>query len=647
MNFNSIRSNAKLLSVLLAFAWVISACVKTEFDEPPTGGAPVNITANTTIAAIKALHNGSNVVISDTSTAIIKGQVIMDDKSGNFYKTIVIQDATGGIEVKFNDGYLYNKYPIGRNVYIKCAGLLISDYNGVKNLNGGIIIENGVPSTRGLTSDQAELQVFKGEFEALIAPKVKKVNELLTADISTLVQLEDMEFAAADANQPYADAVSQSTVNRTIQDCNQAELFLRTSGFANFASANTPIGKGTITGVYSVFRNDQQFYIRDTNDVQMTGPRCGVNPNLSGISIADLRAAFASGSTSGPQDKKISGVIISDKDFVNTDVRNVVIQDGNAGIAVRFSAIHTFAKGDKIDIDVSGLELSEFNGLLQINNVPANNAIKTGTGTITPRVATITDILANKEAWESTLIQVKGAMFTSTGTYNGSKNLQDATGTMAVFTRGAATFSGNPIPSGTIELTAIVSQFTDPQLIMRSPADVSGGTTGGGGGGGTNVDLINEAFDGVTNNGAVSITGWQNIAAKGTRTWLGKTFMTEKYVQATSFNSTEAEEDMWLISPPITLTTQKTLNFSTAMAFYKHDGLTVLYSSNFDGTNVGTATWQPLTATLANATSGDNTWVVSGPVALPIAPKGYIAFRYVGTGAANTTTYRVDNISVQ
>jgi Family of unknown function (DUF5689) len=634
------------LLALLAFA---PACVKTEFDEPPVGGSPVSVTANTTIAEIKKLYNGSRLTIADEK--IIKGQVIMDDKSGNFYKTIVIQDATAGIELKFSDGYLYNKYPIGRNVYVNLKGLLLSDYNGVLSINGGTIVENGVASTVGITSAQADKQVFKGEFEALIAPKVKKINELLSADISTLVKLEGVEFTGADANQPYADASNQVTVNRIIEDCNQLTVILRSSGFSNFAASNTPSGKGEIVGVYSVFRQDQQFFIRDTNDVKLNGPRCGVNTNLTGINIGDLRTQFASGNTVAPADKKITGTVISDKSTNHTDTRNLIIQDGTGGVVARFTAAHSFNVGDQVDIDVSNRTMSQFQGTLQIEAIPANAAIKIGTATATPKELTISELKTNFGKYESTLVKIKAATFTTTGTYSGSKILMDATGDITHFTRGLATFSASNMPTGTIELVGIAGFFnTTQQVSIRSTADVTGGTPGGGGGtgGGTVVTSVNEPFDGVTNNAPFAATGWTNVAVKGTRTWLGKTFQTDKYAQATSFGSTDAEDEMWLISPPIDLSAAKTLNFRTAIAFYVHDGLSVVMSTNFDGTNVTGATWTPLTATLANAASGDNVWVPSGAVALPVAPKAYIAFKYVGNKpAGQTTSFRVDDVTVQ
>ena len=60
----------------------------------------------------------------------IAGVVIADDESGQFYKTIVIQDSTGGISVKL-DGYdLYTKYPVGRQVFIKLKGLYMAITTG-------------------------------------------------------------------------------------------------------------------------------------------------------------------------------------------------------------------------------------------------------------------------------------------------------------------------------------------------------------------------------------------------------------------------------------------------------------------------------------------------------------------------------------
>ena len=52
----------------------------------------------TTIADLKKMYNGKPVKV--TGRCVIKGQVTTSDQVGNLYKSLYIQDATAGIEVK-------------------------------------------------------------------------------------------------------------------------------------------------------------------------------------------------------------------------------------------------------------------------------------------------------------------------------------------------------------------------------------------------------------------------------------------------------------------------------------------------------------------------------------------------------------------
>ena len=115
-----------ILVIPIVFASIFISCNK-KFDEPPAYVVP-NVTADLTISNLKAMHITGNLE-QITVDKTIGGIVIADDRSGEFYKTIVIQDSTGGISVKL-DGYdLYTNYPIGRMIFIKVKGLYLGDYN--------------------------------------------------------------------------------------------------------------------------------------------------------------------------------------------------------------------------------------------------------------------------------------------------------------------------------------------------------------------------------------------------------------------------------------------------------------------------------------------------------------------------------------
>ena len=92
--------------------------------------------------------------------------------------------------------------------------------------------------------------------------------------------------------------------------------------------------------------------------------------------------------------------------------QNVVIQEqGGSGITVRFTGKSLPSTwGDELEVDISNQTIEEFNGLLQVNGVPNANATVLSSGnSITPRVTTVNDIIANANAWESTLINVPSA----------------------------------------------------------------------------------------------------------------------------------------------------------------------------------------------------------------------------------------------
>ncbi|MDX1941498.1 MAG: DUF5689 domain-containing protein [Saprospiraceae bacterium] len=474
----------KLLILFLLVGF--TACIDQEFDEPPVDGVDPGLTANATIAELKALYK-SGTYTPIEQDLVVKGVVVADDRSGNYFRSFILQDASAGIEILINLTNAYNFYPVGRELFIKCQGLVLGEYNGVIQLGGYVYIEDGAQQLGDIQA--LDEHIIKGKRGTVPEPKIKTINTLGPGDISTLVRLENVEFAGSEVGLPISDQVGRQTLNRTVLDCNGGKITLRTSGFAIFANKLIPEGNGTITAIYSVFGTTKQLYIRDYSDIVMNDPRCsgGGSGNEAFVSIKSLRDLFKSGTSAGPANTKIKGIVISDKDNNNWDSRNLVVQDSTGGIAIRFANNHTFALGQEIEVITSGQELSEFNGLLQVNGVDNGLAKSNGAGTLpTPREATAAQVLSNLENWESTLVKIKGATIAQ-GTYSGSKNVTDGSGSVVMFTRSQATFAGQAVPSGTVDVTAVVSQFNSAQLVIRNTNDVS---SGGGGNPGGNAELL-------------------------------------------------------------------------------------------------------------------------------------------------------------
>jgi hypothetical protein len=467
---------------LLAFG--LSACVRQKFDNPPdTSGIDPNLPVNSSIWALKSRVNtaSSNVVpvmIEDDIT--IAGVVVADDRSGNYYKQIVIQDTSSGIAVLIGRSNLYNDFPIGRKIYIKCKGLWLGAY-------GRFVQLGTTPDADGRLGDiptpSIDKYIVKGKFDlSQVKPLPMTISQLTPINTTNeklmgrLIELDEVEFVGSDVDTSYAlPPTTSSGTDRTIQDCANNTIVLRTSGYSNFRAVKTPSGNGKLLAIYSRYNSTAQLTIRDTTDVKFYGERCNSTSTL--VSIRSIRDAFASGITVVPNGTKIKGIVISDKAASNINSQNIALQDATAGIIVRFSSSTGLPSlNDEVEVDVSGQTLSEYNGVLQIGNLATSRFVKTGTGTVTPRVTTIKIALDSLQVWESTLVKINSASFVATGTFSGNKSLTDGTGTITHYTFSSANFANESLPTGTISLTGILGEYTTStsstkQISMRNKND--------------------------------------------------------------------------------------------------------------------------------------------------------------------------------
>jgi hypothetical protein len=462
--------------VLLGTALTFSSCLKKDYDAPPDeSNYDPNLAVTTTIAQLVAMPQAEI-----TGDIIISGVVSMNDKSGNYYKKMVIQDSTGGIEVHIDQANLYTDYPVGRKVYIKCKGLYLGSYHALPQLGS---TPDGTGAITNINATTVSDYIVKATF-----PNNIKVDTLNYADLgdpatvanrkrlNTLVAIRDVQFTDADAGAVWAPpSTSQS---RGLTTCNPSgkAIIVRTSNYANFQPILTPTGQGYIVGIYTGYDAAAQLVIRDTSDVHFNNPRCGaggtpppVDTSAPLITIDSARKIFKGDSlTLGSY--RIQGVVISDKSFSNFPNANVIIQQGTSGILVRYDGTHSLNKGDLVNVTITGASMVLYGGLLEVLHIPTSSTTKIGSGTITPRTATVAQISANYQSYESTLVTILNLTFPS-GTYSGNKVLSDGTGSITLYTQTYATFSATAMPTGAKTVTGIAGQFNGTkQLQINNPA---------------------------------------------------------------------------------------------------------------------------------------------------------------------------------
>lgn len=485
-----------LALIALAGSLFTTSCRKEDFDEPPQNGQDPNLAVNMTIDSLKKIYRDSvlvfNKIVQINNDWIIKGVVTADDKSGNFYKTMVIEDETAGISIRLDMTNFNVDFPIGRRVFIKLKGLYMGDYGNLLQLGGWVDYSGSSPSVEPIPLALVDDHIIGGVTGLNPQPTVVTMLELNNTDKyqNRFIEINECEFAVGDTAKPYANAVLLQSVNRILNDCNGASIIVRTSGYCNFANALTPTSKGKIRGIFSIYNSDLQLIIRDTTDVNMRDSlRCnGAGGPASRATISTIRNIFSGSTVTVNGNYFITGVVISDRNGANLNSRNLFIQDETAGICVRFAANHTLNLGDSVSILVGGQSLGEFSGLLQVGtstpNVPLANATVLASGkAVAPRVATVADILANmaaNDSWEGSLLKINNATITGGATYSGSVQITDATGVMTLYTASAATFSGAALPTGTVSISGILSDYagnvtapnTNAQLLLRNTSDV-------------------------------------------------------------------------------------------------------------------------------------------------------------------------------
>lgn len=269
--------NIKLLSVLFFAGLVSMSCVKDDdFDTPEINTEEPNVNVNTNIESVKDFYNGFEPVLitNGDNPLYMEAYVVSSDETGNFYKTLVIQDSPEnpqhGISISTESTDMYTLFEPGRKIYVRVDGLYSGEYAGLPTL--GVL--DGEEVGR-MSIIEFEERVLRSNDVAELVPNIRTLNGVSDSDLNTLVAFENVQVSDSDLGEPYANLNNTFSVNRNITNCERtAEIIMRNSGFADFKNELMPEGNGQLTAVMSKFNNDFQVFIRSTNDVNFDQDRC-------------------------------------------------------------------------------------------------------------------------------------------------------------------------------------------------------------------------------------------------------------------------------------------------------------------------------------------------------------------------------------
>ena len=207
------------------------------------------------------------------------------------------------------------------------------------------------------------------------------------------------------------------------------------------------------------------------------------------VDIADVRALYQGSNVTVSEDWYIRATVISNVDLNNgSSKKNIVMQDETAGIMVRLTQDEeAFKLGDVVEVNIQGQSLENFNGLIQLNNVPNANISKVSDGAV-PEPKNITAAQLISGYYESQYVAVSDVQVVAedlgktfvVNNSNTSITFESRTGeTFDLFTsRWAESLKSVQVPEGSGILKGVAGINNDTYQISLTSTDDYAGLTG-------------------------------------------------------------------------------------------------------------------------------------------------------------------------
>lgn len=595
----SIKSYLNIAAAALLALGSFSAC-QDDFDTPPLIVPEATIQPNTTIADLKAKYwsddNNYYKTIEaneDGSKVIIAGRVISSDASGNIYKSLVIQDATGALAFSVNQNSLYNTYRVGQEIVVDVTGLGIGKYAGLQQI-GGYDEYNGTPQVsfmayelfeaaaqlNGLPNEEfVYLNSGEAAPEGKMYCKEADMGNLPTSAEgqrewqSQLVIFRNVHFEDGGVKN-YSD--EDASVNRVLLDENGNSIILRNSNYASFKNELLPSGIGDVMGILSYYNGTWQVLIRTLADCMFDTKGQLSEP----YTVVEAIEAQGTGTTGW-----VEGYIVGS---VKANVASVT-SDDNVIWSADAEMDNTLVIGETADTKTLAnslvVELPQGSDFRKTANLIDNGGVY------------------QKKIW------IRGTF----DKFMGANGITGNKGTSSEFKIDGVENGGGTTVNPSEAVASLYCDF--------------------------------ENYD--TKIANLKSAGWNYVKVSGDKDWYLREFDSNVYATCTAYTGKTGPWDSWLVSPAIDLdkSPKKLLEFVTQAAYTSTTSTMEVYvlTSN----DPSTATKTQLNPTLPTIpASGYSSWVASSIDLSSFSGVVYIGWRYYGTDATASSTYCIDNVNI-
>lgn len=220
-------------------------------------------------AELSDVRHSFAVATTIRENMVVAGRVTTSDKGGNFFRTLVIEEATGALELMIGMDYLYRTYPVGTLLAVRLQGLAIDEYNGV--LRVGLQPSEWDYRTTSYMSHAAVVDKYVYRANSVVEPTPERLlaGELTKRLCGRLVTVEGVQVD--DKATTWADG--RYTCYRKFRDTQGDTVYVQTSPYARFATQKLPEGEVALTGVlyYGAVEGSRKAFIIKMCDEKSVG----------------------------------------------------------------------------------------------------------------------------------------------------------------------------------------------------------------------------------------------------------------------------------------------------------------------------------------------------------------------------------------
>ena len=270
--------NMKHTSILIMT--LIAALIATTgcFKEPAEPKIDMNdvFPTDAKVYTLQELKTKLSLPYTFDTMAVVYATVTMDERNGNLYKQVYVQDSTDAIRLVFNES----------------TGFSVGDFVCIYLKGKTVVLNHGTYEIQTLQPDSSIRVLANRQF---IEPVEVTIEQIMTRSYDLmLVKVNDVQFTNSLLGTTWADPTREiSAVSDTLEDCTGRSIVLRTSSYAAFAGQNVPCGNGSMVAVAGVYNQSMQLIVRYMNEVEMDGDRCDGTPGVCQITV--MEETFANG----------------------------------------------------------------------------------------------------------------------------------------------------------------------------------------------------------------------------------------------------------------------------------------------------------------------------------------------------------------